>query len=165
MKKSVHNNKNTISTCKNAVNNTVNFENCSEFVRYDYEDKSKKKGSVLNLCYSENYIMRDIVNYLKESSDMKFYSESEREKYYGKPMYLSYIEYGVTDYWWIILAVNGYFNPYEFSGWETLIIPNENDIEKIMDKEMYVNPWLGVIPYKITETTPELSDIINGYKE
>ena len=34
-----------------------------------------------------------------------------------------------------------------------------------MDKEMYVNPWLGVIPYKITETTPELSDIINGYKE
>ena len=33
---------------------------------------------------------------------------------------------------------------------------------KIMDKEIYVNPWLGVIPYKITDTTPELSEIIDG---
>lgn len=162
MKKSVHNNRNTISTCKNALNNTTNFENCSEFVRYDYEDKDKRKGSVLNLCYSENYIMRDIIEYLKQNSTLEYFKEEERKKYYGKPMYLSYDKYGVIDYWWVILAVNGYFNPYEFSGWETLIIPNENDIEKIIDKEIYVNPWLGVIPYKITDTTPELSEIIDG---
>ena len=106
--------------------------------------------------------MRDIIEYLKQNSTLEYFQEEERKKYYGKPMYLSYSKYGVTDYWWVILAVNGYFNPYEFTGWETLIIPNENDIEKIMDKEIYVNPWLGVIPYKITDTTPELSEIIDG---
>ena len=145
MKKAYVNNKQFRETYRKSVENTVNFENCSSFTKYNYEDNPI--DSKLGLCLADNYIMSTIIPYLKEKSEIKvFTKEVAKDKYYGKPMKLSYDEYGVTDYWWIILAINGYFNPREFINWESLIIPSINDIESIIDKEMFINSDIGVIP-------------------
>ena len=145
MKKSYVNPKVFRESYRNSIENTVNFENCSSFVKYNYEDKPIK--SSLGLCLADNYILTTVVPYLKEKSSIKIYDiETAKNKYYGKPMKLSLDEYGVTDFWWIILAVNGYFNPRDFINWESLIIPTINEIEAIIDKEAYVNKDFGVIP-------------------
>ena len=145
MKKAYVNPKLFRDTYRKSIENTTNFENCSSFTKYNYEEKPI--DSSLGLCLADNYILTTIVPYLKEKSNIKVYDKEVAEKnYYGKPMKLSYDEYGVTDFWWIILAVNGYFNPRDFINWETLIIPTINEIESIIDKELYVNKDIGVIP-------------------
>lgn len=125
-------------------NNTINFENCTIFEKYDYRDN--EKGTSLGLFYPNNYILNTIVPYLKANSNIKKYSEEDAEKYYGKPLALSMHEYGTIDYWWIILAVNGYFNAVEFTGWKQLIIPAKYEISNIIDKEMYVDDTIGKLP-------------------
>ena len=61
-------------------------------------------------------------------------------------MALSYYTYGTIDYWWVILAVHGYFNPQEFTGFEKLYIPDKNTIAQIIDKMEYSDGTVGVIP-------------------
>ncbi len=132
-------------TYRKSMENTINFENCSSFTKYNYEDKPI--DSKLSLCLADNYIMTTVIPYLKDKSETKLYDKETAERYYyGRPMKLSLDEYGVTDFWWIILAVNGYFNPRDFINWDSLIIPKINDIESIIDKELYVNPDIGVLP-------------------
>ena len=133
-----------IASAENTKDNTTNFENCSLFTKYDYEDDPI--GNALNLCYSDNYILSTIIPYLKDKADIKLYSKEEASEYYGQPMKFSYDEYGSTEFWWIILAINGYFNPREFTGWTQLVIPSMSTIEQIIDRELYVNEDIGVIP-------------------
>ena len=143
MKKAYVNQKIFRDTYIKSIENTMNFENCSVFEKYNYEDNPVE--SELGLCLADNYVLNVIVPYLKNVSINKLYSKETAEEYYKKPMKLSLDEYGVVDYWWIILAVNGYFNPRDFINWETLIIPTVNEIESIMDKELYVNKDIGTI--------------------
>lgn len=145
MKKAYVNQKLFRDTFNKSVENTINFENCSTFEKYNYANNPIE--SVLGLCVSDNYVLNVVVPHLKSISKNKLYKkETAKELYYGKPMKLSLDEYGVIDYWWIILAVNGYFNPRDFINWETLIIPTVNEIESVIDRELYVNKDIGVIP-------------------
>lgn len=137
---------------KDVLENSMNFEKCSSFVRYDYEDSKKSVGTALNLCFQTNHVMDIIVPYLKSKSEVNLYTEDQAKPYYGRPMALSYDTYGATDYWWIILAVNGYFNPVEFTGWTQLVIPEINEIERILDREIYVNDNIGEIPTKLVNS-------------
>lgn len=130
---------------KRSAENTVNFENCSLFTLYNFEN-SKKYDSVLGLCDQRNIILEQAVPYLRANSDIKLYNENEAKSFWGKPLALSLAEYGITDYWWLILAVNNYFNAEDFTGWNMLIIPNTAIIESYMDKETYVEKELGYIP-------------------
>lgn len=138
--------KDFVANAVNTAENTVNFENCSSFTKYDYEDKNKSVGTALNLCYSENYILNTIIPYLKENSEIRLYDKEEAEQYYGQPMKFSYDEYSSTEFWWIILAINGYFNPREFTGWTQLVVPTLTTLEQIIDRELYVNEDIGNIP-------------------
>ncbi len=144
MKKANVDKKQFRNTFDKSVENTMNFENCSTFDKYNYEDNPIE--SDLGLCLADNYVLNTVVPYLKNNSKNKLYEKGTAKKYYGKPMKLSYDTYGVIDYWWIILAVNGYFNPRDFINWETLIIPTVNEIESIVDRELYINKDIGVIP-------------------
>lgn len=121
--------------------NTVVFENCTVFNKYNTPDK--KYDSVLNLCIQDNYILNEVVPYLKTISKVRLYTEEEAEKFYGKPMKLSMDLYGLTDYWWIVLAVNNYFVSQDFTGWNRLLIPERNDIETVLDRVLYSNPDVG----------------------
>ncbi len=125
--------------------NTILFENCSAFQLYNYEVNSKYK-SALGICDSENYILIEMVPYLKAVSPLRMYSEEGASKFWGRPLALSYDIYGTTDFWWLLLAVNGYTCPQDFINWTKVIIPEISVIESIMDKVTYCDKDLGKIP-------------------
>lgn len=127
-----------------SLTNTIAFENCTEFIKYN----NSKYTDPLGLCLQNNYILNEVIPYLKTSSEIKTYKKEIAEDYYGKPMKLSYDEYGITDYWWIIMAVNDYFFSQDFINWETLIIPSRSDISKVMDKALYSNESIGEYTYR-----------------
>ena len=130
--------------------NTILFENCSVFKPYNYEINSKYK-SALGLCEIENYILIEVVPYLKLVSPTQLYSEEKARLYWGRPLALSYNIYGTTDFWWLLLAVNGYSCPQDFINWTRILVPEISVIESIMDKESFCNDEIGKIP-----TTEEL---------
>lgn len=124
---------------ENSKDNTVVFENCTNYEKY----ASDKHKSILNLCLQNNFILNDLVPHLKDTSKIKVFEESDKQKYYCKPLKLSYDYYGTIDYWWIIMAVNGYSIPQDFTGWDTLIMPERSDMETIIDKSVYSGAELG----------------------
>ena len=153
MKIGIVSDKSIKSLVSNAVKNTTNFENCSTFTEYNYDDDSDKITNTLNLCIPDNYILEEIVPYLKDNSPSILFTEEQRNSFYGKPMSVSKSYYGVTDYWWIILAVNGYFSASEFKGWNALLMPEIATISKILDKVSFTNDDLGVVPNDSDSTT------------
>lgn len=130
---------------KRTKDNTILFENCSSFQIYNYEVNSKYT-SALGLCDIENYILIEVIPYLKIVSPTHVFQEEAARKFWGKPLALSYEKYNTTDFWWLLLAVNGYTCPQDFENWTRLIIPELSKIETVMDKETYCNKELGVIP-------------------
>jgi hypothetical protein len=90
--------------------------------------------------------MNEVIPYLREVSPLEVISEGDRKRFRRNPMKLSYYRYGVIDYWWIILAVNGYFSPSEFFDFVYLRIPSINDISNIVDKELFTGKAYGVVP-------------------
>jgi hypothetical protein len=134
------------STISRSLDNTLNFENHTIFEKYDWEEEEKRVGSVLNICLHHNYIYDNIVPYLRSHSVLEVISDADMELYSRNPMKLSYDKYGVTDYWWILLAVNGYFNPYEFQDFDYLRVPSKSEISLIIDRELYNNRSYGIIP-------------------
>ena len=130
----------------NSLDNSLNFENCSIFTKYDFEDTASALGSAFGLCDQRNYIIEELVPYLKENAEMRAFSEDEIKNFEYRPMALSVYYYNVIDYWWIILAVNGYFNPREFHSFKTLIIPVKSDIETVLNRELFANSKVGAIP-------------------
>ena len=132
-----------ITTMKNALENSMNFENHTEFTPYEYISDTEVMKSFLGLCESKNYILENILPHLKEKSKMIEFNEEERLIYTGNPMKLSYDQYGLIDYWWLIMAVNGYFNPDDFRDFKTLIIPYKEEIAQILDKEVFANPYFS----------------------
>jgi hypothetical protein len=134
------------STIERSLENTLNFENHTIFEKYDYDETDRKVGSILNICLHHNYIYDTIIPYLRGHSVLEAVSESDRESFKKNPLKLSYYRYGVTDYWWIILAVNGYSNPYEFQDFQYLRMPTKTEIATIIDREMYNNHNYGTVP-------------------
>lgn len=139
MKESTVNLKAFRNAMERSLTNTIAFENCTEFIKYN----DSKCISDLNLCLQNNYILNEIVPHLKSKSEVRIYEDEKAETYYGKPMKLSYDEYGITDYWWIILAVNDYFFSQDFINWNSLIIPSKSDIAEVIDKALYSNESIG----------------------
>jgi hypothetical protein len=130
-------------TIERSLENTLNFENHTIVEKYDYEDATQQIGSVLNLSMGENYILNTIIPYLRKNSPIEYFREQERLSYERRPMKLSYHKYGVIDFWWILLSVNGFFNPSEFHSFEYLRIPDRNVISNIIDKELFTNKNYG----------------------
>lgn len=146
MKEGKVNVKNFKETVNNALGNTFNFENCSVFKKYNYEDNLNNIEQILNLCDADNYVINTIIPYLKNTSDVKIYTTEQAASYEGKPMSFSKDEYGVIDYWWIILALNGYICPQDFKDFEQLIVPKKSELTSIFDKEDFANEFMGKIP-------------------
>jgi hypothetical protein len=133
-------------TIRRSVDNTLNFENTSIFEKYDYDNEKKKLGSALNLCVANNYIFDSVIPYLRSVSPLEAIKEDERKRFDRNPMKMSYYRYGVIDYWWILLAVNGYFNPEEFHDFIYLRMPNKATIGTIVDRELFTDKPYGIIP-------------------
>jgi hypothetical protein len=143
---------NFIENAKLAEPNTLNFENHTMYDRYNFEGRNKQVESVLNLCIDDNYIISEIVPYLRKVSKYTTFDDNDRSKYEYKPMALSFAIYHKIDYWWLILVINGYFNARDFHSFDRLMIPTKEEMEGIMDKEIYANPRIGVFPEPIEVT-------------
>jgi hypothetical protein len=137
---------NFTETIKRSINNTLNFENMTLFEQYNYESSEKKLKSNLNLCIQNNFIINSVVPYLRTNSTLETINENDRERFNRNPIKLSLYKYNVIDYWWILLAVNGYFNPSEFHDFLFLRIPNKDTIISILDKELYTQKPYGIVP-------------------
>jgi hypothetical protein len=133
-------------TVRRSLTDTLNFENHSLYEKYDYEEEGRKLGSALNLCLADNYILSALIPWLRKESPVELMSDSDRIIYNKNPMKLSYHRYGTGGYWWIILGVNGYFNPYEFHDFIYLQIPGQAAIASALDRELFNNKNYGVIP-------------------
>lgn len=126
------------------LQNTLNFENSSVYTRYVTEEGIKGNTSVLDLFMMDNVVLDTIVPYLKSISNVKIYNEADEFKYRNRPMKLSKDIYGYIDYWYILLAVNNFNNPYEFKGFKRLYIPSQGSIEDLINVIFYKNKKIGV---------------------
>jgi hypothetical protein len=132
---------------KRSLENTLNFENHTLFEFYNYENENDMLPSALKLCVQENYILQTIIPYLRKEAELKSFTDEEQKRYNRKPSLLSYDKYGCIDYWWILLAINGYFNPSDFHDFQYLRIPSSEVIARVLDKEAFSNTQMGVLPY------------------
>lgn len=141
-----------IANMRQALDNTLNFENHSTFTDYNYEDTSKVVDESLGLCQEDDYIVNNLMSYLKVHSNIKAYTKETASKYYYNPVKLSMDTYGTIDYWWVILCANGYFNARDFHDFTELVMPDKSTMENIIDKELYAESDIGVIPNTISGT-------------
>ena len=126
------------------LDNTLNFEQSSILDKYVSDDASQGDSSVLGLYRFSSVILDSVVPYLKQVSSYTQYTDEEEKLYRNKPMKLSLDTYGVTDFWYIILAVNGYMSPSEFKNFKTLLIPSKTVIESTVNSILFNNSDIGI---------------------
>jgi hypothetical protein len=132
------------SSIERTSKNTLCFENSSVFTPYVNPNGTTGDSTILGLYKINNVILEKLIPYLKSVSSFTMMSEDQEKKYRNKPMLLSYDTYGLIDYWYILLAINGYISPYEFKHFKYLYIPAVSDIESIVDAEFYKKTNIGV---------------------
>ncbi len=121
MKKMKPNLRAFISSHKRMRDNSLMFENISEVDRVG--DINTYTISILS-----EYLPELIAN----SSTHRFETVNDAEKYYHRPKRLSKDLYGVSDYWWILLAVNSYVNIDEFKDFNWVLVPSDVHVDKIV---------------------------------
>ena len=120
-----------INTYRNIINNTLQFENiCSiEPVTTDSNMASK-----YNLQIWECELLTTYLPSIIENANMiTFSSLVVAQKYYNNPHRLSMDNFGVSDYWFLILAMNNYQSRFDFHDFiDQLLLPNANYINQII---------------------------------
>jgi len=117
--------------------NTLLFENCSDM--YTYEQNNPGYNSSRKLRIYENRILNKYIPLFKQYGEIKLFTDDEIKKYQYRPKRLSLEYYGTIDFWWIILAVNGYMSILDFKNFSSLIIPDKDVIIKTVDEELRKN--------------------------
>lgn len=123
-------------TTKNPLyaHNYTDFMNSmADIQTISYENLSflEKKGNIV-------YVVKNIIHdYLPELKSIAFeihLSEDEIKKYRYKPALMSADLYGTTDYYYLILVLNGMYRPRDFINIETLNMLTKSDINTYITK-------------------------------
>lgn len=122
------------------LKNTLNFENCSNQILYRNPDMSIVDTTSRSLRLYDNVVLTTLIDTIKSTSALRSFNEEEVQKYRYRPHRLCMDIYGVTDYWWILLAVNGMMSVYDFENFSILLIPEESTIQMEVDAELYSHP-------------------------
>jgi hypothetical protein len=122
----------------------LNFENSSIFEDYVSETSIKGDTTVLGISTINSIIIDSIAPYLRSITNSTIISEEKQKIYKCRPWKLSYDTYNVTDYWYLLLAVNNYVSVYDFKNFKLLYIPDKDTIESVINKELYKNKKIGV---------------------
>ena len=124
------------STYTNLAINSLQFESfCTkELLAVDGEQ------SRLGISYWENEIISTYLPSIIENSNLLDLRTPElQRKYRMNPQRLSKDHTGVTDYWYIILAINSYKSQFEFKDFkEPIFFPNTtflNDLVTSIERE------------------------------
>lgn len=127
-------------TTDQMVSNTLSFENICNQTEYSNPDSVQVATTSRALRLFDNIVLIKLLDVLRNNSKIRAFSDDELKKYRFRPKYLSLESYGCTDYWWIILAVNGYINDMEFDNFSSLLLPDKDIMRRYIDNELNRNP-------------------------
>jgi len=117
-------------TYSNLIKNSLSFENiCTT------EDLSNKIDvSRFSLKTWDNELFTTYLHSLIENSNIMDISNEEHiRKYSMNPQRLSKDITGITDYWYIILIINGYTSVFEFKDFTTpILFPNISYVDSLL---------------------------------
>lgn len=128
------------TTINDQVFNTLSFENVCNTFEYSNPESAQLGITSRDLRLYENVVLNNLLDIFRVTAKIKAFTDDELNKYRFKPKSLSFDIYGVTDFWWIILAVNGMVNDAEFDNFFTLFIPDIEVMKKNIDVELFKDP-------------------------
>ena len=132
MIKSLPNKTDFTKTYDDISKNTLQFENSCTVTRFtDSGDTSR-----LDTMIWDNELMTTYLPSIIENAyTLTFNGQVNPSRYYYNPQALSIDYTGISDYWFIILAMNGYKSRFEFSGFTSmLLMPNVTYINTLLTK-------------------------------
>lgn len=122
------------------MNNTLNFENCSNTYAYGTTDPTGPGISSRGILYFDNIVLDRLIDYIKSNATLKSFSIDEMNVYRYRPKRLSLDTYGVVDYWWLILAINQIPSVLKFNNFSYLLMPDQATTETAINEELFANP-------------------------
>ena len=129
--------KDFIKTNERIANNSLMFDNiCEKEVLKDESSPNNKNKSNIQL-YRNIIIDRYIEDLIENADTYKVSNNTDYELLKFNPKLLSELLYGVSDYWWLILSMNGYMSVYEFRDFDVLLVPNEDHVDSIMTEIIF----------------------------
>lgn len=129
-------------TIENLNKNTLTFENATTREFYEDPNIPSMEKTVTNLTFFEIPIF-DLLPAFRAKSYYQRFHRNDIQKYEFKPKLLSFDLYKYTDFWYIILAMNGYSSVYDFKNFKVLELPKLEVVEEYIDKLKYTNPDIG----------------------
>ena len=127
-------------TIDRKLNNTLNFENISNRDEYANISLAQLDTTSKGLHLHENLVLEKMIPIIEENSDLLIVKADMLRRYKYRPKAVSLDQYGVSDFWYIILAVNRFSSPFEFTNFNSLLIPNRKFMDKFIDNELYTRP-------------------------
>lgn len=121
------------ATYKNIAKNSLMFENAcrSESMATTSKDTSRLDIRSWDCDLLTTYLPSIIEN----AHTMNFLSVDEARKYYMNPQRLSKDISGITDYWYLILAMNDYTSRFDFKDFTGIIlIPDATYVNSLITK-------------------------------
>lgn len=110
--------------------NSLQFENSCTVT--DISDVVKEK-SKYNIKQWENELITTYLPSIIENGQTLSVTSISRKLYKMNPQRLSIDYFGISDYWYIILAMNNYTNIFDFKNFSNvLLIPNPTYIDSLI---------------------------------
>lgn len=118
------------TTYKNVSENSLAFENICSTETYDNGNEKSRLG----LLEWENELLTIYLPSIIENSSIIDISDYENKRKYSRnPHRLSKDLFNVTDFWYIILAMNNYTNIYDFKDFDKpILIPDLSYLENLI---------------------------------
>jgi len=120
---------NFIITHSTIAKNTLQFENMCIKDKPYYTNETSRFG----LFTWDNPLLNTYLPSIIDNAKMlAFPNPTTASKYYQNPQKVSIDISGLSDYWYIILAMNGYTSRYEFKDFTSVLIPDINYMNKLV---------------------------------
>lgn len=115
--------------------NTLLLQNSISYTDYKnkeipFADETSLKLKDSDISFFKNNYQQIILN-----SEVQLLTEEDNRYCKYNPKYLALKYCGSTDYWWLLMLVNGIYSVYEFENFEFIFIPNVSLIEELLNKK------------------------------
>lgn len=128
------------TSMKNRAVNTLNFENCSNQQEYANINMMNNNATSRSLRMWDITPLTKLAGIFAQTASIETFTTDQQQIYQFRPKRLSLRFYGVSDFWWIIMAVNGIYRVEDFTNFSSLIIPDKQTMIDEIDSELFSNP-------------------------
>lgn len=119
--------------------NTLNFENSCAIFDYINNELENYKTSNRKLKYFDIIFITKYYDVLVDSATKAVLSPEQQRRYYRNPKLLSYDRYGVIDFWYLILLLNGWNSAYDMIDLNrSILMPNSQKVSEILTQEEFL---------------------------